>query len=237
MLVSPKIFGETRIVDKMATPSRIEDRASQAVKTLEQVWEVLRLVQPDIPPAVLLLLDSRSRRRTFGHFANSCWRYLEEQRAHEVAVSPELFDAPEELLATLAHEAAHAVNHVRGVRDTGPDGYYHLTAFRDTCRALQLECAFTNRRYGWTATRWPAGAGVPACYQQAFDLLRMELPSGTEVQKHPVWCPGELPRPGHVRLVCLCRASHRSVYVNRATLNDSGITCSFCGAPFQVPST
>ena len=141
--------------------SRIRYRASQATQGLEQTWELLRTLIPKLPPAVVVVLNTSSRRRKLGDFTPSVWRYRHEKNVHEIGISPDLFHTPEEVLCTLLHEAAHAVLFARDrhspqhIAGCGPDGYYHRKEFRDTCRDLGLECLFKNRRYGWCLTQWP----------------------------------------------------------------------------------
>ena len=68
-----------------------------------------------IPRTVLTLVDSKSRRRTLGYFASSRWKKPGRfGGAHEVAISPDLIGRPSQLLATLLHEAAHAILHEAG---------------------------------------------------------------------------------------------------------------------------
>src|SRR5439155_16978937 len=157
------------------------DRASRATRGLEQAWEMLRKLIPHVPPAVVVVLNTQSRRRAFGDFTPSVWRYRPEKNVHEIGISPDLFHAAEDVLGTLLHEASHAVLFARAPQSArhsagcGPDGYYHRKEFRDTCRELGLECLFKNRRYGWCLTQWPA-SGVPERYHPVLHLLKDTLP-------------------------------------------------------------
>ena len=139
-------------------------------------------VIPGLPRAVVIPMDARGRRAALGHFAPSTWRVHGPERAHEVAISPHLFGSPDDLLATLLHEAAHAwlyvasdddAAHVGGV---GRDRRCHRREFRDACRHLGLACEFHNGRYGWTATGWPE-TGVPDRYLTVLRILG-QLPWG-----------------------------------------------------------
>src|SRR5215210_7413101 len=87
---------------------RIKDRGSLSASVIEQAWGELRNQISDLPPVVIVVLASAARKRKLGHFARSTWLDKEGQKAHEVAISPDLFQRPEGLLATLLHEAAHA---------------------------------------------------------------------------------------------------------------------------------
>src|SRR5437867_2415611 len=124
----------------------IGPRGSSAVEVIEQAWEQLRSLIPPLPPAVITLVDARSRRRLHGYFLRSVWR-KRRGSAHEIAINPRLLAHPPDLLATLLHEAAHAVLHEAG-KDGGMGStpYYHTKIFRNQARAFGLECGFHNSR-------------------------------------------------------------------------------------------
>ncbi len=212
----------------------ISKRGSTAVETLETAWEMLRRAHPRIPTAVLSFVDSRSRRRLRGYFARSTWR-KRRGAAHEIAISPNLIGHPEDLLATMMHEAAHAVLYEAGENaGMGSTRYYHTAKFRDQCQAFGLVCKFLNTRYGWTLTSWPA-TGVPEPYRPIVVLLRRDLPAGTrgdvplKVKARP------LPPTGHTMLVCGCDGGERTIYVKKSVLEKGGVLCAFCGEAFQLP--
>ncbi len=210
---------------------RTHDRGSSASKHLEEAWAVLRNLIPGLPCAVIVLLDIRGRARRFGHFAYSTWQGRGGDHAHEIAISPLLFDNPAELLGTLLHEAAHAVNFAAGIRDFS-GRYYHLKQFRDKAVQLGLVCNFHNTRYGWCLTSWPAGQAPPPRYSRALDILR-EIPKGVGSQPP---CKGKgriLPPSGHMRLACHCP---RTIHVSRNVASQGGINCTKCGHDF-LPQT
>ena len=157
--------------------SIVASRGSKASECLERAWRRIRQLEPCLPPVIVVILASR-RRQKQGHFSGCAWRTTGVEGGHEVAINPALFDRPEDLLATLLHEAAHALLFEWGLNGgCGSDGYYHREEFRNVCRKLGLECEFSNRRYGWNLARWPA-AGVPTKYRNVLGLLRRELPWG-----------------------------------------------------------
>src|SRR5262245_43184271 len=94
------------------TTQRIRKRGSLSSQILERAWSRLRESIPGLPPAVLLPRDADGRRHKRGHFAPSSWRVRGSRQAHEVAISPILFTTPETLLATMVHEAVHALLYV-----------------------------------------------------------------------------------------------------------------------------
>lgn len=211
----------------------VAERGSAAIHALESAWELLRRIESEIPPAVLTLVDARSRRRVRGYFARSLWKKRRGQ-AHEIALSPELIGFPKDLLATMLHEAAHAVLYEKGNRGgVSGDGYYHLAIFRDQCESFGLECEFWNTRYGFTVTRWPR-SGVPARYRPVIKQLKQSLPAGIGAPPQQKVPGRPLPVPGHTPLTCGCSEGNRTVYVKKTVLNAGGITCAFCGQEFQI---
>ena len=216
---------------------RIENRGSKAARRLETAWDMLRVRTPGLPPAVMVVIAS-PRGRKLGHFAPHTWRADPGANAHEIAISPALFDSAEALLATLAHEAAHAVlfgkfsaRHVGGV---SRDGYYHRKEFRDTCREVfSLDCQFVNTRRGWSQTAWPA-SGVPERYRSIVKYLKRAMPFGTGGFAR-VLRPGRpTPRSGHTRLAFRCDRP-RSIYVRNSAMREGGIVCRLCASEF-LPS-
>lgn len=215
--------------------SRIRDRASQATRVLEQAWEMLRAVIPDLPTAVVLLISSVGRRRAAGVFAHSTWRYRSDTRAHEVAFSPALFEDPTHLLATMVHEAVHAqIWHRTGdFSGCSPDGLYHRREFRDACSRAGLECTFRNRSYGWSTTKWPGPKGnlVPAQYDGILAFLRQNLPWGTAWQTGGTHRASARSTRSHIKLSCGC--GRRNIFVCRSVAEKGGIWCSFCNSEFR----
>lgn len=118
----------------------VDKRGSRAVEVLETAWQMLREIEPKLPPAVLTFVDIRSRAYLRGYFAESAWK-KRDGAAHEIAISPSLIGNPGQLLATMLHEAAHALLYEAGENGgAGSTRYYHTKKFRDQCRALGLAC-------------------------------------------------------------------------------------------------
>jgi len=211
--------------------SRVSDRGRTAVRCIERAWAQLRALHPELPEVVVVLLPAGARAGRRGHFAPACWRFRADRSAHELAISPHLFESPEETLATIVHEAAHALNWDKRVRDVS-GRYYHLVEFRDAVQMLGLECGFYNTRYGWCLTRFPAGA-VPPRYAPVLQTLERGLPLGTGGRVGPVPPGKDTPEPGQVRLACRCPAEERrSIYVSRSVRAAGGVFCRRCASPF-----
>lgn len=209
---------------------QVTGRGSTAVETLETAWSMLSEIDPRIPPAVLTFVDKKSRSRVLGYFANSTWR-KRRGAAHEIAINPILIGHAESLVATMLHEAVHAMLYESGDRGgMGSTPYYHTKVFRDRCLESGLECEFLNSRYGWTITSWPA-SGAPSRYKKVVAIVRKQLPAGTGE-----WQPSKakskpLPMSGHRMLACECE--DRTIYVKKSVLEAGGVVCAFCGREFK----
>ena len=205
--------------------------ASRAVSCLEDAWRQLRLLDPRIPPAVLVPLSAGDRRRKRGHFSPSAWRpFHNSSRVHEVGISPDMLSSPADVLATLLHEAAHAILYETDCAGGVTGRYYHTTSFRDVCAVLGLECRFKHTRYGWSITRWPL-SGIPARYESVLEILA-KLPIGTTNWRAPASNGRSLPARGLWRLACRCEQP-RTIQASKSVALSGGILCSRCGAEFR----
>jgi hypothetical protein len=220
---------------KAKKTQEVHRRASLATSTLERAWAELRGVIPGLPEAVIIPIDAGGRHRRLGHFAPETWRAHGRHQAHEIALSPHLFSSSKDLLATMVHEAVHAL-----LDENDPDGpypggvsadrYYHRHAFRDRCLELGLACGLLNRRYGWSLTQWPAGK-VPGRYRPVLEVLsKLPYGSGRGALRRRKGKP--LPPSGQVRLHCSC-VPVRTVYVAKSQVGKGAIVCTSCAASFS----
>lgn len=142
------------------------------VTALEAIWLAIQERHPDVPDVVLTLgagsLGERAGQLRLGHFAADRWQHGEHERLPELFVGGEgLQRRPVEILGTLLHEAAHAVAHVRGIKDTSRQGRFHNTRFKALAEELGITVATTGN-IGWSNGIVPetiaAGAEVgPLC--------------------------------------------------------------------------
>jgi hypothetical protein len=85
-----------------------------------------------------------------GHFAPGRWEE-DQDTHHEIFVAGEIVNDPERVLGTLLHEAAHALAHIRGIKDTSRGGRYHNAEFRTLAQEMGLEAAKVGT-IGWSKT-------------------------------------------------------------------------------------
>lgn len=153
---------------------------SESVRCLEAAWQQLREVEPDIPRAIIVLMPAWEHKK-LGSFSGSAWHFEEKQKIHEIAISPRSFDPAKELLATMLHEAAHAIiydkdgDRAAGCSETA-GRYYHNENFRHECLRLGLACERSNTRYGFTQMSWPENRTFPGRYQAVLEYLSEKMP-------------------------------------------------------------
>lgn len=235
----------TSVVDLLRLSSHhtlSKNHCSQMTRTLEKTWCELQRVVPDIPAVVLLVLSARDYSRR-DHFSPKAWRDpTNGELLHEVAVHPGMLGSPQDLLATLLHEAAHAIlwekrsetsKHCCGVSWSG---YYHRVEFRSAAQRLGLKVNFRNRRYGFCLTTWPEQR-VPEEYSGATNILKQlqliaarQLPS-LRTKPEAIKCSTQR---GHSRRAACCCAPPRSLRISCNQFLLGPIYCGACGQVFQL---
>lgn len=165
---------------------------------------------------------------------------------------PELFIAGETIAAggglvleTMLHEAAHALAHVRGIKDTSSAGRWHNKKFAALAEELGLqpperaakvigfsECLITKatmRRYA-AAVRRLDEAGLPYLP----DGPAGDGTEGTEDPAAGVKDEGEKTGGKRVVVECSCE-SPRRLRVTPKILQEGEIQCGNCEQPFATP--
>lgn len=177
---------------------------------------------------------------------------------HEVFVAGErLADGARGLLATVTHEAAHALALARGIRDVSRGNRYHNGRFRDLAESFGLQVAQVPV-IGWSATSWTEemdgrySAHIPRVeaaitgwrawdgpvpVEPATSAGQGETDPGEEGGEGGIVLVGRMPagRPARPagRLLATC-ACGRRVRVAAGVLVLGPITCGLCGRPFEV---
>lgn len=127
------------------------------VQALEQVWAAVQRRHPDVP-AVVVTLGAGSvgvprGSLKLGHFASDRWTGEGGTSAvAELFVGGEgLADGAKSVLATLLHEAAHGIAHVRQIQDTSRQGRYHNTRYKTLGEEVGLDITQVVD-IGWSGT-------------------------------------------------------------------------------------
>ena len=144
----PKVTGTT-----LTQPGRDAQAASRLVQVLEDTWTAIRSRHGQLPPVVIIVASgTETRSPRWGHHAPGRWYVGTSQRA-EVMISGEALRlTPAEVLAVILHEAAHALAHARGIKDTSRQGRYHNRHFKTLAEELGLAVEHDHRN-GWSASK------------------------------------------------------------------------------------
>src|SRR5215469_6253683 len=129
--------------------------ASGILKVLEDIWLEIRRRHPEIPKVVIIIASgTEGRQARLGHHAPGRWNVAGEQRA-EIMISGEgLRRGAHAVLATMLHEAAHALAAARGIQDTSRQGRYHNRKFKAHAEELGITVEHDDRA-GWSITTLP----------------------------------------------------------------------------------
>lgn len=210
------------------------------VEALARVWTRIRVHHPEVPGVMLLAAPSlRSDLSVLGHFAPLRWRHRQKDGTshHEVMVVAEHLDrSPEDIIGTLLHEAAHALNFERGIHDCSRS-QYHNQHFKAAAEALGLEVEQV-RHYGYaltclkpeTAARYEEDskhlAEVLIHRAKPIAEIGVSPPKGGDEEP-----PDDKPTVRNRKAVCKCSFIIR---VALATLRKTVIRCDTCGEPFRL---
>jgi len=196
------------------------------VAALETAWAAIRTRHPEVPPVVLVVGAGSSGAAAgglkLGHFAALRWHH-HDQRLPEVFVGGEhLAHGPTEVLATLLHEAAHALAHVRGIRDTSRQGRWHNARFKSLATELGIAVS-KDPRLGWSPTALTAETA--STYADTITAL------GTALRLHRASDPAPARGPRKTTPPCVCDCGRR-IRVSPSVLAAGPITCGLCRTDF-----
>jgi hypothetical protein len=125
----------------------------ELVQALTEAWHAIMKRHPEVPDVVVLPAPAL-RPNTLGHFWAMRWQPPGAGGTphHEVIVCGEgLNRTPRQVFGTLLHEAAHALNFARGVKDCSAS-QYHNAKFAHAAEELGLSVKKVAN-YGFAVTR------------------------------------------------------------------------------------
>ena len=125
-------------------------------------------------------------------------------------------------MATLLHEAAHALADQRGIKDTSRQGRYHNQRFKRLADELGLRVAH-DPTLGWSPTSLPdttAQRYAPAIAAPEVALTAHRAGEPSRPQR----------RPGSLACVCGCG---RRIRIAPAVLARGPVICGVCSEPFE----
>jgi hypothetical protein len=185
------------------------------------LWRAIRTATPELPDAAVVIARNAPRE---GHY---------DAVSQLVTIPYAAVDAGAGvLLGMLLHQAAHALAHVRGIRDTSRDGRYHNGDFRDVAIEMGLDVGSkTSLGFATTtpteATRKRyanATAGVRNAVEQHRDQLRDPSSDSTA---------GGKTRRSARRLTITCGCpTPRNATMYKSVFEAGSVLCGVCGQPF-----
>ncbi len=147
---------------------------SSLITALEDTWASIRRQHPDLPEVVFITgtglrsASAASVDARWGHFGAQRWvaghpqpatpptpepgqdakLQVPPDRKPELFVAGECFaEGAEHTFTTMLHEAAHALAHVRGVKETSRQGKYHNRRYLELAGELGLEWPTDTRAH------------------------------------------------------------------------------------------
>ena len=125
-----------------------------------------------------------------------------------------------EVLATLAHEAAHSVAWQRGINDTSRQGRYHNHRFQKVAEELGLQVQ-RDSAFGWTQT--DLRASTAAAYSGVLKELELHVPRA----RSPSAAGGNERARGGVRTLA-CPCGHRLIRDGQSRFLADATICTGC---------
>ena len=201
--------------------------ASRILKILEDTWLEIRRWHPEIPPAVIIIASGTDGKHPrWGHHAPGRWNVNGEQTT-EIMISGEgLRRTASDVLGTLLHEAAHALAHARGIKDTSRQGRYHNKHFKTLAEQLGLITGHDDR-IGWSAST------ITDVTRIAYARQLADLTQAMTLWRHSETATGPAARRNSNFIAAICPCG-RSIRVAASTLAEAPITCQACGGDFQA---
>ncbi len=230
---------------RMSTEGAI---SSPMVAALEGAWSAIAARHPELPPVVIVLGagSGNGPSLTLGHFAAMRWRVPEpaaveqndEPGGESGPVAGQLWAegfvggeglarGPADVLATLLHEAAHALAHVRAIKDTSRQGRWHNAKFKALAEEVGISVE-KDPRIGWSPTT------LPAQTREVYAEVIAELGSVLRLHR-AVEITGSGPKkPATPPCACGCG---RTIRVSKTVLAAGPILCGVCGTAFTPPAS
>jgi hypothetical protein len=207
-------------------PAAQSPAASRILAVLEEAWAAIRRNHGQVPPVVLIIASGTDTKQPrWGHYASGRW-YASNIKHAEVMISGEgLARTPRDVLATLLHEAAHALAAARGITDTSRQGRYHNKKYALLAAELGLDVTQTPG-FGWTITTVPDTTARH--YADQLDALKDAMTIWRNAEHIPAAAKGR--STNLIPAQCSCG---RKIRVAASTLDEAPITCQACDGHFK----
>ncbi|MCK6682659.1 MAG: SprT-like domain-containing protein [Thermoanaerobaculia bacterium] len=221
------------------------DLTIELITALTNVWGRIRQRHPEVPPVILIPAPAeRGRGNVLGHFAPVRWQAKRNENIaiHEVVVVAEHLDRTAEAVTeTLLHEAAHALDFARGIRDCSRS-QYHNGYFKAAAEELGLVVAQVPN-YGYAYTQLPVEtvrlyeAEIRALDEVLLHRRKPRAPppnGGGDKDTHGKEDNDDAPDEPKGRLRKATCACPFIIRVAKRTIAHTTIRCESCGEPFTI---
>lgn len=132
---------------------------------------------------------------------------------------------PADVLATLLHEAAHALADARGITDTSRQGRYHNRKYAALAAELGLEVK-DDTQFGWTITT------IPAATAQRYETQLAALDAAMTLWRENEHIHGAKKKRDTNLIAASCPCG-RKIRVAASSLREAKILCEACSGSFE----
>lgn len=205
---------------------------SATTHATERALTAIRLVHPDVRPAVMVIYRHEKGDRR-GHYAPESWLVAGKDGAEdEIHISSTILgEGAESVLRTLLHEAAHSIAHSRGVQDVSRQNRYHNTRFKRLAEDMGL-CVSEepDPTYGYMTT------GLKEQTKAKYRTVLAELQEALNIYQRPRAAGTTTGKTGNGTrmLKATCPSCGRIIRGSRQTFEAGAIVCEPCGEPFEL---
>lgn len=199
---------------------------AQVITALEKTWTAIQAQHDELPAVVIAVASGTSGRQpVWGHFAALRWQHG-TTKLPEILIAGEGLNRPvTDVLATLLHEAAHALAHVRGIKDTSRQGRWHNKKFAALAAELGLDAA-KDERIGWSVTTLQPDT------ETAYKTSLRALEKALTAWRHPdTNTTGSSRSSSNNGVTCQCACARR-IRLSVTAYQLGPITCGVCGEEF-----
>lgn len=235
------------------------EAGSSIVRVFETIWQSIRETHAELPDVVFvtgggLSVGPSGITITWGHFGADHWETADGPVAEIMVSGESLTREPHETLTTILHEAAHALNHVRGEKGTSRRGAYHNRRFVAAAESLGLawpDGQEPDKTRGFSGVR--ITDETRERYAALLDLLAAERIAwrnlfgltlggesggqGGDGERGAGTSMGSAPKPRSrntkPKAVCDC-GPESAIYAARRVLDREAIMCTDCGGTYRV---
>lgn len=226
-----------------------ERRSVELVSALAELWSSIRAKHPEVPPVVVVAAPA-AQKGVLGHFAPLRWAAKLPEAAtgerpqtwHEVVVVAEYLarDAAD-VAETLLHEAGHALNFARGIKDCSRS-QYHNRRFAAAAGELGLHVERVPH-YGFASTSLRPITRTQYLREiKRLDSVLIHRRSGWVMPLAPTGQDNDTdtdagdagdtkPKTRMLKATCACGHIIRA---SRKVLDATVIRCETCGEPFDT---